>query len=291
MLAGTLRHVRVIYRNVPDRLLTLTHASKVPARLNIISRLLLLLPLLQIVISAHKELALDEKSYHVRFGSTCVTGYGPLMRTADYASFDEFYAALQAQWQALWVEVFSADPAGAGSCRCISTPQEQLQGQQGGQLRISALSLGPCMKKCCTQPAARLACFLSAVSMSTLHLPLYVKCARWLTESCWPLPCCALLCSAAGAGHPRACRLPLPDAAAAVAAVLDAAGGGPDGLGAGLERTRLVQHRSAPGWHAAPRGGRAAGGRFICKQRVESAVLFVWNSACCSSACASLASH
>lgn len=65
----------------------------------------------QIVMSAHKELALDEKSYHVRFGSTCVTGYGPLMRTADYASFDEFYAALQAQWQALWVEVFSADPA------------------------------------------------------------------------------------------------------------------------------------------------------------------------------------
>ncbi|KAF6259536.1 hypothetical protein COO60DRAFT_1003924 [Scenedesmus sp. NREL 46B-D3] len=65
----------------------------------------------QIVISAHKELAMDEKSFHVRFGATCVTGYGPLMRTADYASFDEFYTALQGEWQKLWVEVFSADPA------------------------------------------------------------------------------------------------------------------------------------------------------------------------------------
>jgi hypothetical protein len=73
---------------------------------------LLWLLLLQIVMSAHKELALDEKSYHVRFGSTCVTGYGPLMRTTDYASFDEFYAALQETWQQLWQEVFSADPAG-----------------------------------------------------------------------------------------------------------------------------------------------------------------------------------
>lgn len=54
---------------------------------------------------------MDEKRYHVRFGATCVTGYGDVMHTRDYGSFDEFFTALQAAWDKLWTEVYSADPA------------------------------------------------------------------------------------------------------------------------------------------------------------------------------------
>jgi hypothetical protein len=65
--------------------------------------------------------------------------------------------------------------------------------------------------------------------------------------------------SAAGAGHPRACRLSLPASAEAFADIMDAAGAGADAVGPGLECTRLVQAGSAAGRHAAAWSDRAAG--------------------------------
>eukprot|EP00879_Flechtneria_rotunda_P021865 GHRR01023058.1.p1 GENE.GHRR01023058.1~~GHRR01023058.1.p1 ORF type:complete len:312 (+),score=62.16 GHRR01023058.1:288-1223(+) len=65
----------------------------------------------QIVMSAHKELAMDEKTFHVRFGTTCVTGYSELIPASTYATFEEFCVAIQSVWDKLWVRVFSADPA------------------------------------------------------------------------------------------------------------------------------------------------------------------------------------
>lgn len=63
-------------------------------------------------MSAHKELALDEKRYHVRFGSTCVTGYSEVIRTSSFSDFEQFFAALQVAWDKLWLQVFSAEPSG-----------------------------------------------------------------------------------------------------------------------------------------------------------------------------------
>eukprot|EP00775_Hariotina_reticulata_P006311 gene6311-6546_t len=64
----------------------------------------------QVIMSAHKELALNEKQCHVRFGVTCVTGYGDVIQSGAYDSFESFFSALQAAWDQQWVEVFSADP-------------------------------------------------------------------------------------------------------------------------------------------------------------------------------------
>lgn len=75
-----------------------------------------LVPLLrrvQIVMSAHKEQALDESRYHFRFGSTCVTGFGEAIHTSSFDTFDDFFDHLQQAWDKLWLEVFSAEPAGA----------------------------------------------------------------------------------------------------------------------------------------------------------------------------------
>ena len=69
----------------------------------------------QVIMSAHKELALNEKQCHVRFGGTCVTGYGDVIHSSAYDSFESFFSALQAAWDQQWVEVFSADPAGASA--------------------------------------------------------------------------------------------------------------------------------------------------------------------------------
>jgi hypothetical protein len=70
---------------------------------------------LQIVMSAHKEQALDESRYHFRFGSTCVTGFGDAIHTSRFDTFDDFFAHLQQAWDKLWLEVFSAEPAGVGA--------------------------------------------------------------------------------------------------------------------------------------------------------------------------------
>lgn len=67
----------------------------------------------QVVMSAHKEGALDEKRYHFRFGSTCVTGFSQVIHTSSFDSFDAFFAHLQEEWDKLWGQVFSADAAGA----------------------------------------------------------------------------------------------------------------------------------------------------------------------------------
>lgn len=67
-------------------------------------------------MTAHKEQAMNEKHYHVSFGATCVTGYGDLIESRDYSTSEEFMAALQIAWDKLWVEVYSAEPAG-GSLR------------------------------------------------------------------------------------------------------------------------------------------------------------------------------
>lgn len=63
-------------------------------------------------MSAHKEEALDEKRYHFRFGSTCVTGFSQVIHTSSFDSFDAFFAHLQEEWDKLWGQVFSADAAG-----------------------------------------------------------------------------------------------------------------------------------------------------------------------------------
>jgi hypothetical protein len=75
----------------------------------------------QIVMSAHKEHAMDEKRCHFRFGSTCVTGFSEPIQTSSFDSFDDFFAHLQTAWDKLWLQVFSADPAG------------QAGGKQGGE--------------------------------------------------------------------------------------------------------------------------------------------------------------
>jgi hypothetical protein len=64
-------------------------------------------------MTAHKEQALDEKRLHVRFGATCVTGFSQVIHTSGFDSFDSFFAHLQDTWDKLWLEVFSANPAGA----------------------------------------------------------------------------------------------------------------------------------------------------------------------------------
>jgi hypothetical protein len=149
--------------------------------------------LLQIVMSAHKELALDEKSYHVRFGSTCVTGYGPLMRTADYASFDEFHSALQQQWQKLWVEVFSADPAGAHSWE-TSVRQSFIVSA------VLARKAERCQPSISVQSSG-IWCYYAgpAPPASTLLHSTYLQhCIKHHHQSCYPLiatsavPCCVV---------------------------------------------------------------------------------------------------
>jgi hypothetical protein len=72
-------------------------------------------------MSAHKEHAMDEKRCHFRFGSTCVTGFSEPIQTSSFDSFDDFFAHLQTAWDKMWLQVFSADPAG------------QAGGKQGGE--------------------------------------------------------------------------------------------------------------------------------------------------------------
>eukprot|EP00775_Hariotina_reticulata_P012345 gene12345-12479_t len=67
----------------------------------------------QMVITAHKEAAMDEKRYHVRFGVTCATGYSDVIHSSSYDNFEQFFKVLQSSWDKLWLEVFSADPAGS----------------------------------------------------------------------------------------------------------------------------------------------------------------------------------
>ena len=54
---------------------------------------------------------LAEKSFHVRLGATVVTSYGPVVRPADFPSFEPFMAAVQAAWDAEWAATMAADPA------------------------------------------------------------------------------------------------------------------------------------------------------------------------------------
>lgn len=73
-------------------------------------------PRVQIVMSAHKEQVLDEKTLHFRFGGTIVTGFSEPIQSSSFDSFEDFFSTLQAAWDKLWPEVFSADAAGGQGC-------------------------------------------------------------------------------------------------------------------------------------------------------------------------------
>jgi len=58
----------------------------------------LLLSCKQLVITAHKEAAMDEKRYHVRFGVTCVTGYSDVIHSSSYDDFEQFFKVVQVRF-------------------------------------------------------------------------------------------------------------------------------------------------------------------------------------------------
>ena len=75
----------------------------------------------QILMTANKEAVLSEKDMVARFGQTVLVGYSEVIRPADFASFEAFMAAVQAEWDRQWHRVYSADWSSAPSvhtCHC-----------------------------------------------------------------------------------------------------------------------------------------------------------------------------
>lgn len=66
----------------------------------------------QAIISANKEAVLSEKHLRARFGQTVVVGFGNAIDSTSFADFEDFMAALEQDWEAVWKEVFAADPKG-----------------------------------------------------------------------------------------------------------------------------------------------------------------------------------
>jgi len=64
---------------------------------------------IQIVISRGKEAIISEKTMSVLFGSTVVFGYSSLIKPTDFEDFESFFSKIQAEWDDLWIQIYSAD--------------------------------------------------------------------------------------------------------------------------------------------------------------------------------------
>ena len=66
----------------------------------------------QIVMGKGKEAVLSEKDGTAGWGRTVIFGYAEPLLPAAYPSFDAFFGALQAEWDAQWARVAAATDEG-----------------------------------------------------------------------------------------------------------------------------------------------------------------------------------
>lgn len=198
----------------------------------------------QIVMSAHKESALDEKRYHFRFGATCVTGFSQPIHTSSFDSFEDFFAHLQTSWDKMWGEVFSADAAGV----CVSRAQCVMTTHTPHSLGAMATLLLPL----CAAPHINVFVFLVLVSQNwTLQHP-------FAARSCCLCFCCLCLCvhTALPYLQPQPPGLPMPPALRASQLLLATAEGI---LAVWLLRQTWRAWSSLVGWLCSSLGLAAAG--------------------------------
>lgn len=85
---------------------------------------------------------LSEKAMSIRFGRTLVTGFTKVLKPDEFEDFNAFAAEIQKQWDALWAEVYGADPKGL---KPLSTSGAQAYGYPTAvklqQLAITTASL------------------------------------------------------------------------------------------------------------------------------------------------------
>jgi 1-acyl-sn-glycerol-3-phosphate acyltransferase len=63
---------------------------------------------LQIVITSHKEDLLSEKQLVARWNARLAIGFSDVIKPADFATFDDFVAAIQNIWDATWQSVYNS---------------------------------------------------------------------------------------------------------------------------------------------------------------------------------------
>jgi hypothetical protein len=80
-----------------------------------------LLPV-QVVITANKEALVSERHATARLRQTVATGYSPVVYADAGAPFEAFLERVQAEWDALWQQVFSADAAALPELRIDTEP-------------------------------------------------------------------------------------------------------------------------------------------------------------------------
>ena len=101
----------------------------------------------QIIISKNKEAVMSEKTRQAHFGVTIVAGYSEVVDPKNFATFEAFLDEVQARWDSLWTQVFSADPTGGTSsltsCCCfMCCPEPEHPVLSQGSPRLSCRSCG-----------------------------------------------------------------------------------------------------------------------------------------------------
>lgn len=76
---------------------------------------------MQVVITTNKERVLSQRKMEARFGTHAVVGYSAVLDSREHASFDAYYAAVQALWQQEWRRVYAAK-----AHECVRLPRSEL---------------------------------------------------------------------------------------------------------------------------------------------------------------------
>ena len=106
----------------------------------------------QTVIAANKEAVISEKKLLARLGQTIVVGYGPVIETSQFETFQAFFDALQSTWDKEWDRVFAADAAGQKLCRHPTMTATWHAASITLSGTLCAPSLQACLRWCLASP-------------------------------------------------------------------------------------------------------------------------------------------
>jgi len=77
----------------------------------------------QVIISSGKEVVMSEKTRRAAHGATLVVGYSPVVNASAFSDFNAFATEVQRVWDAMWGDVYSADPAGLPPLTLDNVPE------------------------------------------------------------------------------------------------------------------------------------------------------------------------
>lgn len=72
-------------------------------------------------MTRNKEAVLSEKDLSCHLGQTCLVGYSEPIDPSSFASFEEFMAGIQSEWDTQWKRVYSAKLSGNSQGKALHT--------------------------------------------------------------------------------------------------------------------------------------------------------------------------